>query len=69
MKRVKNLRNMSTEELKKRLQDIDATLMQLKMFLKAKGGVNRGEIYEAKKQKARILTILRERELSIERGR
>lgn len=69
MKRIKNLRDMSTKDLEKRLQDIAATQRLLTGKKMAGGGTNPGKWQNIKTMKARILTILNERKLSAERGR
>lgn len=61
LKRASELRQMSSEELRKRLQEIAATQMQLRGFQKAGGGINPGQWRNIKKEKARLLTILGER--------
>lgn len=62
-----NLRNMSNENLRKRLKDIAATQVMLRARKEGGAGTNPGEWHKIKQEKARILTILRERELHIER--
>lgn len=62
IKKTKELRRYSNEELKKMLQDIGSTQMLLRGAQAAGGGVNPGQLRNIKKTKARILTILRERE-------
>lgn len=61
MKKIQELRGMSDEQLRKMLQDIGATQINMKGFQMAGGGVNPGQWRNIKKQKARILTILGER--------
>ena len=61
LKKASELRLMSTEELRKRLQEIGATQIILKGHQKAGGGINPGQWRNIKKEKARILTILGER--------
>lgn len=57
----RDLRKMSSEDLKKRLQDIGATQHILRGRMEAGGGINPGQWRNIKKEKARILTILAER--------
>jgi ribosomal protein L29 len=59
------LRNMSDEHLRKRLEDIAATQVMLRARKEGGAGINPGEWHKIKQEKARILTILRERELKI----
>ena len=61
MKKASELRQMSTEQLRKRLQEIGATQIILRGHEKAGGGINPGQWRNIKKEKARILTILGER--------
>jgi len=59
MKKARELREMSTEQLRKRLHDIGAT--QLILRGRQKAGVFIPAWKNIKKEKARILTILGER--------
>lgn len=61
IKKARELREMTSEQLKKRLQDIGATQMLLRMHKRGGKGVNPGQWRNIKKEKARILTILGER--------
>ena len=61
IKKASELRQMSSEELRKRLQEIGATQVILKGHQKQGGAVNPGQWRNIKKTKARILTILAER--------
>lgn len=61
MKKARQLREMSTEELRKRLQDIASTQMLLRAHKVSTGAMNPGQWRNIKKEKARILTILGER--------
>lgn len=58
-KKAKELRQMSSEQLRKRLQDIGATMMILRG--KQKAGYVIPNLRNIRKEKARILTILGER--------
>ena len=61
MKKAKELRQMSSEQLRKRLQEIGATQMLLRGRKEALHEINPGQWRNIKKEKARILTILGER--------
>lgn len=61
MKKARDLREMSSEQLRKRLQDIAATQMLLRARKVSTGAINPGQWRNIKKEKARILTILGER--------
>ena len=61
--KAKELRNLTNEELKEKLVELKKKLMQLR-FKNTIGGLEKpSEIRETKRTIARILTILREREL------
>ena len=61
MKKAKELRQMSTEQLRKRLQEIGATQLILRGRKESLHEINPGQWRNIKKEKARILTILGER--------
>ncbi|WP_456401707.1 50S ribosomal protein L29 [Persephonella sp.] len=62
--KASELRKLTDEELKDKLKDLKKKLMNLR-FQNAVGGLEKpSEIKETKRDIARILTILRERELS-----
>jgi len=67
MSKAKNLismlREMSDEELKKRVFELKREVFALRALVKREGKTNPARMREAKKEIARILTILREREL------
>ncbi|HDD71407.1 MAG TPA: 50S ribosomal protein L29 [Candidatus Aenigmarchaeota archaeon] len=65
MKRTAELRNMSNEELKKRLKDLRLELLKLNQFRlrKAVPKEYTGKFKALRREIARILTILREREM------
>ena len=67
MSKVKNLlsmlREMSDEELRERISELKRELFALKTLAKREGKTNSARIREVKREIARILTILREREL------
>jgi len=61
IKKASELREMSSEQLKKRILEINATQMQMKAHQITKHAMNPGQWKSIKKEKARILTILGER--------
>jgi ribosomal protein L29 len=61
VKKASDLRKMSSEQLKKRLQDANESLMMMRSMKVAQGSLNPGQYKNMKKEKARILTILGER--------
>ncbi len=62
MKKVVEFRNLSEEELKSKLEDLRRQLMELN-FQKKIGHVEKPHLFkQIKKDIARILTILKERE-------
>lgn len=63
--KARELRDMSDEQLRKRLADIHITQMKMRGVKEAGGATNPGVWRNIRKEKARILTILRERELGI----
>ncbi|MCS7115446.1 MAG: 50S ribosomal protein L29 [Nitrososphaerota archaeon] len=64
--RVKEIREMSAEERKKRLNEFRTELLKLKTMVKAGGGVeNPARMRELRKAIARILTIEREQKLGL----
>jgi len=71
MKKIQNLRNMSDDELKKQLKDIGNSLFRVVGKVKAGGVYSKDSmlIRRLKKDKARILTLLREREIKRETGK
>lgn len=68
MKQIKNLRQKSNDQLKNRLNDIEISLRRLRGFNEAQKGTQKGKkenpamLWSLRKEKARILTILKERE-------
>ena len=67
--RPEEIRAMSSEERRKKLNELRAELMRLMAMVKAGGAVeNPARIRELKKAIARILTIEREEELGISPG-
>ncbi|NPA12755.1 MAG: 50S ribosomal protein L29 [Aquificae bacterium] len=66
--KAKELRALTDEELKEKLKELKKKLMNLR-FQNAVGGLEKpSEIKATKKDIARILTILRERELQAKGG-
>ena len=63
--KLKELRNLSTEELNKQLEAAREELFNLRFKLATKQLVNHRELPKAKKQIARLQTLIRERELGI----
>lgn len=66
--RVKEIREMSSEERKKKLNELRAELMRIKTMIKAGGSIeNTSRIRELRKAIARILTIENEEKRAKER--
>ena len=63
MVKINEIRGMSAEELKKELQKSHDELMTLRFKLATKQLVNHREVPRAKKNIARLNTVLREKEL------
>ena len=63
--KVKEIRALSPEELSKQLEAAYQELFDLRFRLSTKQLVNHREIPRAKKEIARLKTIMRERELGI----
>lgn len=63
--KLKELRNLSTEELNKQLEAAREELFNLRFKLATKQLVNHRELPKAKRQIARLQTLIRERELGI----
>ena len=65
---IKEVREKSTEELKKTLDELKVELFDLR-FQRATGSIdNPMRIREIKKSIARILTVLREKESEVKEG-
>jgi len=65
-KRLEKWRKSSIDELRKELEEINTELMKLISVVRAGGAPeNPARIRFLKKQKARLLTIIREKELGI----
>ncbi len=65
MAKVSEIRAMSVEETKKELQKSHDELLTLRFKLATKQLVNHREIPRAKKNIARLNTVLREKELEV----
>lgn len=65
--KAKDLRQLSDEELRKKLQDSKEELFKLRFQLATNQLDNPMKIREVRRNIARLKTILRERELGIER--
>ena len=63
--KVEEIRALSTEELKKQLEEAHQELFNLRLRLATKQLVNHREIPRVKKKIARLETIMRERALGI----
>jgi large subunit ribosomal protein L29 len=61
--RVKEIREMSMEERRRKLEELRAELTRLKAMVRAGGSIeNPGRIKELRRTIARILTVMREEE-------
>jgi len=68
--RVKQIREMSPEERRKKLNELRAELMRIKTMTKAGGSIeNTSRIRELRKAIARILTIENEEKKAKEKGK
>ncbi len=68
--RPEEIRAMSKEERRRKLNELRAELMRLRTMVRAGGAIeNPARIRELKRAIARILTIEREEELGIRRGK
>ena len=63
--KAKEIRALSTEDLKKQLEEAHQELFNLRFRLATKQLVNHREMPRVKKKIARMKTILKERELGI----
>ena len=63
--KVEEIRALSLEDLVKQLEDAHEELFNLRFRLSTKQLVNHREIRKAKKEIARLKTVIRERELGI----
>jgi len=68
--RVKEIREMSPEERRKKLDELRAELMRIRTMIKAGGSIeNTSRIRELRKAIARILTIENEEKKAKEKGK
>jgi len=68
--RVKEIREMSPEERKKKLDELRTELMRIKTMIKAGGSMeNTARVRELRKAIARILTIENEEKRAKEKGK
>ncbi|MEM2103395.1 MAG: 50S ribosomal protein L29 [Candidatus Bathyarchaeia archaeon] len=68
--RVKEIREMSSEERVKKLNELRTELVRLKTMVKAGGMVDKpARIKELRRAIARILTVEREQKLGVETGK
>jgi large subunit ribosomal protein L29 len=65
MAKLKELRDLSTEDIKKQLEESHQELFNLRFRLTTKQLVNHREVRRVKKNIARLNTLLTERELGI----
>ena len=65
MAKVKEIRDLSQEDMKKQLEDSHQELFNLRFRLTTKQLVNHREIRRVKKNIARLETLLKEKELGI----
>ena len=65
--KVEEIRSLSDDELKKQLEAARRGLFDLRFSLATKQLVNHREISRAKKDIARLMTIIHEKELGISR--
>ncbi len=63
--KINEIRALGDEELKKRLEEAHQELFNLRLRLATKQLVNHREIPRAKKEIARLKTIIREKKLAI----
>lgn len=63
--KVKEIRALSSEDLKKQLEEAYQEMLDLRFRLATKKLVNHREIPRVKKRIARLKTIIKERELGI----
>ncbi len=65
MAKIKEYRDLGTEDLKKQLEDSRQELFNLRFRLSTKQLVNHREVRRVKRNIARLNTLLKERELGI----
>jgi large subunit ribosomal protein L29 len=65
MAKVKELRDQATEELKAIYQDLSRELFQMRNEMKVTRKIEKSHLVRAKKKdRARVMTILREKEIT-----
>ncbi|AAW40175.1 MAG: 50S ribosomal protein L29 [Dehalococcoides mccartyi] len=62
---INDIRGLSDTEIKKKLEDAHKELFELRLKLSTRQLVNHRELPRVKNDIARILTVMRERELQI----
>ncbi|ACZ61580.1 MULTISPECIES: 50S ribosomal protein L29 [Dehalococcoides] len=62
---ISDIRGLSDTEIKKKLEDAHKELFELRLKLSTRQLVNHRELPRVKNDIARILTVMRERELQI----
>ena len=65
MAKLKEFRDLSTEDMKKQLEESHQELFNLRFRLTTKQLVNHREVRRVKRKIARLMTLLKERELGI----
>jgi large subunit ribosomal protein L29 len=63
--KIKEIRDLGTDDLKKQLEDTHQELFNLRFRLATKQLVNHREVRRVKRNIARLETLLKERELGI----
>ena len=63
--KIKEIRDLGTDDLKKQLEDTHQELFNLRFRLSTKQLVNHREVRRVKRNIARLETLLKERELGI----
>ena len=63
--KIKEIRDLGTDDLKKQLEDTHQELFNLRFRLSTKQLVNHRELRRVKRNIARLETLLKERELGI----
>ncbi len=65
MAKIKEIRSLSEEDMKKQLAEAEKELLDLRFKLTTKQLVNHRQVPETKQKIARLKTLLREKELGI----
>ncbi len=66
--KIKEIKELSTEEIKKQIAEDENALVDLRFAHELKQLTNTAKLYETRKTIARLHTVLRERELAEERA-